>query len=163
MSPWSIEAGRGPACSYLPPSYDGLSPVPLVIVLHGGLANAWSMEEVTDMSDKADKEGFIAAYPNGTGLLKDRFFTWNVGFGFGYAWKNDVDDVGFTRELIQELEKEFEIDKKRVYVTGLSNGAMFSYLLGAELSDVIAAIAPVAGTIGGRANKNAPLIVIPRS
>ena len=124
---------------HIPPSYDGTRPVPLVIVLHGYTGNARGIESLTGFSAKADKEGFIAVYPEGVAQR------WNVGFGM---LKFDTDDVGFINELINRLEQKYKIDPKRIYVTGFSNGAMMSYLLGAELSDKIAAIAPVAGSIG---------------
>lgn len=59
-----------------------------------------------------------------------------------------VDDVGFVSDLIEDLAKNFPIDRKRVFATGISNGGMLSYRLACELSDKIAAIAPVAATGG---------------
>lgn len=59
---------------------------------------------------------------------------------------NQVDDVGFIRALIAELQKQYNIDTKRIYATGLSNGAILSYRLACEASDLFAAIGPVAGT-----------------
>ncbi len=116
---------------------------------------------MTGMNDTADMEGFIAAYPNGTGLLADRLLTWNVLFGFGYASRNNVDDVTFARTLIEELELDYAIDRNRIYATGISNGGMFTYLLGSRLSDVLAAIAPVAGSIGASPGAGADFITFP--
>ena len=124
---------------HVPSSYDGTKPVPLVIVLHGYTGNARGIESLTGFSAKADEEGFIVVYPEGVAQR------WNVGFG---RLKFDTDDVGFINELINRLEQKYVIDPNRIYVTGFSNGAMMAYLLGAELSDRIAAIAPVAGSIG---------------
>jgi polyhydroxybutyrate depolymerase len=134
---------------HVPPSYDGKSGMALVIVMHGGTGNAKSMAEVSGMSAKADKAGFIAVYPNGTGLISDeKILTWNAGNCCGYALENNVDDVNFIRDLIAGLEKELAIDAARVYATGISNGGMMSYRLACELSEKIAAIAPVAGAMG---------------
>ena len=132
---------------HLPPAYDGKKILPLVIVLHGGGGNAPGAVRMTGFSEKADKEGFVAVYPNGSGRLKDRLLTWNSGNCCGYALDRNVDDVGFIRVLIDELEKIRAIDPKRVYVTGMSNGGMMTYRLGCELSDKIAAIAPVSGAL----------------
>ncbi len=122
--------------------------VPLVIVLHGGGGNAKNAAHVTGFSQKANTEGFIVVYPNGTSLIgKSIFLTWNSGNCCGYAFENNVDDVGFIKTLIEKLEKQFPIDPKRIYVTGISNGAMMSYRIACELSDRIAAIAPVAGAL----------------
>lgn len=132
---------------HLPPAYDGRRALPLVIVLHGGGGNAEGAVRMTGFSKKADKEEFVVAYPNGTGRLKTRLLTWNSGNCCGYALDSDVDDVGFIRALIDELVKTRAIDSRRVYLTGMSNGGMMAYRLGCELSDKIAAIAPVAGAL----------------
>jgi polyhydroxybutyrate depolymerase len=146
---------------HLPPSYDGSHPFPLVLVLHGGTGNALQTEYMSGMSQTTDQGGFIAVYPNGTGLLGDRILTWNVGFGFAYALRNNVNDVGFLRQLIGTLGQEYSIDPKRVYCAGISNGAIMSYLLASEASDLIAAIGPVAGASAGRRSGGAPLLVFP--
>src|SRR5208282_2572641 len=132
---------------HLPPVYDGKRLLPLVIVLHGGGGNAPGAVRMTGFSEKADKGGFVVVYPNGSGRLKTRLLTWNSGNCCGYALDNNVDDVGFIRALIDELVKTRSIDPKRVYATGMSNGGMMTYRLGCELSDKIAAIAPVAGAL----------------
>lgn len=99
----------------------------------------------------ADREGFIVVAPNGTGRFRRELLrTWNVKFGFGYAQQNDVDDIGFVRALILQLEKDPAVDKSRVYLTGLSNGAILCNFAGAANSDLLAGIAPVVGTVGGR-------------
>ena len=131
---------------HIPPTYKGQSDLPLVIVLHGGGGNAQKAIEMTGMSDKADKEGFIVVYPNGTG--QQGRLTWNAGFCCSYAMDNNVDDVKFIRTLIESLQNEYKTDPKRVGVMGLSNGAMMAYRLGCELSDKIAAIAPISGSLG---------------
>jgi polyhydroxybutyrate depolymerase len=132
---------------HLPPAYDGKRLLPVVIVLHGGGGNAEGAVRMTGFSAKADREGFVVVYPNGTGRLKTRLLTWNSGNCCGWAMDKNVDDVGFIRALIDELVKTRAVDPKRVYVTGMSNGGMMTYRLGCELSDKIAAIAPVAGAL----------------
>ena len=93
----------------------------------------------------AEKQGIVVAYPNGTGRLG--FLTWNSGKCCGYAVKNEVDDVGFTRAMLANIKSDVVIDNKRVYATGISNGAMMAYRLACEMSEELAAIAPVAGTL----------------
>jgi polyhydroxybutyrate depolymerase len=136
---------------HLPPVIKEQKALPLVIVIHGATGNAISMALLSRMSPKADQEGFIVVYPNGTdGTNNDRFngsFYWNVGYCCGPAIRAGVNDVGFIWALIEKLEKSYKIDPKRIYVTGFSNGGMMSHLLGVELSDKLAAIAPVAGML----------------
>ena len=146
---------------HVPPAFDRSAALPLLIVLHGGVVNAFFTAYNTGMNAKADRERFIAVYPNGTGRLEDRILTWNVGFGFGYALRNNVDDVGFLRELIARTVREYGADPRRVYATGISNGGIMSYRLASEASDLVAAIAPVAGASAGRQRPGSPLVAFP--
>ncbi len=132
---------------HVPPGYDGKQPVPVVLALHGGGSNADQLARVCGLNEKADQAGFLVVYPNGTGRMV-RALTWNGGNCCAYAMWNKVDDVGFIRVLLDELAKVANVDAKRVYATGMSNGAIMTYRLAAELSDRIAAIAPVSGTMG---------------
>jgi polyhydroxybutyrate depolymerase len=117
-----------------------------VFIIHGGLGTAQGMIPITGFNTQSDKSGFIAVYPNGSGRLDDQFLTWNGGQCCGYAQQQNVDDVGFFRQLIKDLATIITVDPKRIYATGLSNGAIMSYRLACELADQIAAIAPVAST-----------------
>ncbi len=147
---------------HLPPAYDGKTPLPLVMVIHGGLGNANNIAETSGMSAKADREGFIAVYPNGSGRAEDRLLTWNGGYCCGYAMNNNIDDVGFLGALIEQLENTMPADPHRIYLTGFSNGAIMAYRLAAERSDLIAAMAPVSGAIGGQPSPGEPAWTIPR-
>ena len=146
---------------HIPPQYDDSKSFPLVIALHGGGGNSKNMMEKTGFNNLSDEKGFIVVYPDGVGRFKNRLLTWNAGYCCGYALDNNIDDVGFIRALIENLQENFNIDLKRIYITGHSNGGMMTYRLGAELSDIIAAIAPVAGTIGGKETENSSLYIIP--
>lgn len=127
--------------------------LPLVLVLHGGGGNAAVAEAMTGFTDKAEREGFIVAYPEGTGRLGRRLLTWNAGHCCGHAMARQVDDVGFIRALIDRLEADHPVDPRRIYATGMSNGGMMSHRLGIELSDRLAAIAPVVATLFGDERK----------
>jgi polyhydroxybutyrate depolymerase len=127
----------------------GSARVPLVIVLHGGGGNAVNAESMTGFTAKANAEKFIVVYPDGTGRRRDALLTWNAGHCCGYAMEKKVDDVGFIRALIDTLIARYPVDSKRVFVTGMSNGAMMTHRLGIELSDRVAAIAPVVGALFG--------------
>jgi len=148
---------------HIPPSYNKEQSVPLVIVLHGGGGNSKNIGKTIMMDELADEEGFIVVYPDGTGRLNNYLLTWNAGYCCGYSLENNIDDVGFIRKLIEKLQIEYNINSSRIYVTGMSNGGMIAYRLGSELSDIIAAIAPVCGSIGGKADENSSLWVIPDS
>jgi polyhydroxybutyrate depolymerase len=119
---------------------------PLVIALHGGGTNGKMMEHFSGLSETSERYGFVVVYPDGSGRLK-RFLTWNAGSCCGYAEKHAIDDVTFIRWLIAYMIEHYHIDSSRVYCTGISNGAMMAYRLAAEIPDLIAAIAPIAGTL----------------
>lgn len=87
------------------------------------------------------------AYPNGSSLLASNLLTWNAGHCCGYAMQNKIDDVGFIRNLIDQLARDYPIDPQQVFVTCMSNGGMMTHRLGIELGDKIAAIAPVVATL----------------
>jgi polyhydroxybutyrate depolymerase len=133
---------------YVPPSYDGKAPLPLVIVLHGGGGNATQVAANTRFNAEAAKSGFIVAYPDGTSAAGGESFNWNDGRpGGAYPGGDGVDDVAFVRRLLDKLEGELKIDPRRVYATGISNGGMMAYRLGCELADRLAAIGPVSATL----------------
>lgn len=126
----------------------------LVVMLHGGGGTGLQAERTYGWDDLADREGFLVAYPDGLG------HTWNAGGDCcGRAAREDVDDVGFLLALIGELVTAEHVDPARVYVTGMSNGAMMSYALACS-SDVAAAIAPVAGTMLADCRAPSPVSVL---
>ncbi len=132
---------------HVPVTYSKDKPTPVVLSFHGGGANAEQQMNQSLMNTTSDKEGFIVVYPEGTGkkALGKIFGTWNAGKCCGYAEENKIDDVDFVRQLITDLEKKFNIDSKRIYATGHSNGALMSYRLACDLADKIAAVAPNSG------------------
>jgi len=116
---------------HVPPGHS-TSPMPVVIAFHGFNETAANLEKVTGTSNFADDAGFIAVYPQGE---KNE---WHV-FGL-----NDV-DVIFVRAIVDYLEKNYSIDKNRIYAEGISNGAQMSYRLGCDASDIFAAYVMNAG------------------
>jgi len=120
-------------------------PLPLMLVFHGYSGTGEAMAIATGLNDLADAYGFLVVYPNGTGPVGAT--SWNAGGCCGYAESNNVDEAGFVREIISDVQTEARIDPKRVYATGFSNGAFLVYRLGCEMSDLLAAVAPVAGVL----------------
>jgi polyhydroxybutyrate depolymerase len=122
---------------YLPSTWRRGRPAPLVLVFHGGGGRASGIAPHTGFSRLAEREGFVVAYPQG---LNGR---WNDGRGYAATH----DDVGFVRALLDTLSRALAIDSRRVYATGISNGAMFAYRLACDLPGTFAAVAPVAGAM----------------
>lgn len=133
-------------CVHVPTKYDPKQPTPVVLALHGAMTNAPIMALSSGLSAKADEAGFIVVYPNGTGK-GEILLVWNSGGLRGPNAEKLPDDVRFVEAILIELPKLVNVDPKRVYATGMSNGGMMCYRLAAELSHRIAAIAPVSGTM----------------
>jgi polyhydroxybutyrate depolymerase len=151
---------------YVPSAYDGSAAYPVVLVFHGGGSNAEQWVRYSGMNETAEREQFIVVYPNGTGETVEGIgiFVWNGGPRQPYGTDPEiaeVDDVGFTRALLDDLATVVQVDPKRIYASGISNGGILAYRLASELSDRIAAIAPIAGPVGtATANPTRPVPVL---
>jgi len=132
---------------HVPPSCDGSSPVATILAFHGAGSNAQFMIEFCGLAEKADEAGFVVVFPNGTGRAEG-MYTWNAGHCCGHAERNQEDDVGFVRALLDELGRLVNVDPQRVYAAGMSNGGMMSYRLADEVADRFAAICSVGGPMG---------------
>lgn len=130
---------------HVPKNYDPSRPTPVVLALHGAAMNGSMMVWFSGLNETSEKSGFIVVYPSGVGI--GPFRTWNAGGFRGPAAEGKPDDVAFIARLLDDLAGVVNVDAKRVYGCGMSNGGMMCYRLAAELSDRIAAVAPVAGTI----------------
>lgn len=140
---------------YVPYAYDGTEDWPLVLSLHGYALDAPFQMAFSGMNEVADTAHFLVAYPQGTTFISTvpnippQGLGWSVGLPTDTAFisPGNVDDVDFLGQVIDSIQAEFQLAPRRVYATGFSNGAMMSNLLGLSLSDRIAAIAPVGGTL----------------
>lgn len=127
---------------YVPDSL-GEPPAALVVVLHGGGGSAERMEQYTGFNRVAQREGFVVVYPQGI----DK--SWNDGRDDPQieAQRKQIDDVGFIAALLDVVASQTNIDRQRVYLTGISNGAMMSYRLICERADLFAGVATVVGAM----------------
>ena len=128
---------------HLPTSYSSEKKLPLVLIFHGGGGTAKQMQGYMGMDAIADKENFICVYPQGINKQ------WNDGREFKESISAN-DDLRFITVLLDSLARQYAIDKRRIFSTGISNGAFFSICLADKLADRILAIAPVCGSIPER-------------
>lgn len=142
----------------LPTSYRPGTPIPLVLGFHGGLGGPRAFEIQSRFTACAEREGFAICYPAGTGL--GQALTWNAGTCCGYAQQRRIDDVGFVRRLLKEIQADYSIDSSKVYATGFSNGAMLTYRLACEAPELFAAVGVVSGSLPRGFRPRAPLPLI---
>lgn len=147
---------------HVPSSYKPNTAVPLVVALHGADMAPALMPILTRFNVLSDREGFIVVYPKGLGKR------WNSGLsaqGFP-GYDNPADDVGFVSEVIDDVEHAYNIDPRRVYVTGVSNGGMLTHMVARGLPQRVAAVAPVIGTmpetppVQGPSSQPMPILMI---
>ena len=125
---------------HIPTGYTGDKPLPLVIDFHALGGNGSGQKGLSHWDQKGDQEGFITAFPDSASNASNG---WNVGMCCQSAQSNKVDDVGFTRDMIEAIEGMACVDPKRIYVSGCSNGGGMSYKAACDLADIVAAAAPV--------------------
>lgn len=137
---------------HVPTGYHGQTPVPVVMMLHGGGGTSEAAVTETGWSAKADQAGFLVVFPDALPpdpAKRSNFGRnpqlWNDGSERFYAGQNRVDDVGFLNAVLDDLSVRFAVDTRRLFVTGFSNGASMAFRFGAAASTRVAAIAPVAG------------------
>ena len=143
---------------FVPPVPNGHAP--LLIALHGGGGAGLWFEKLTTrekFDELAERDQWIVAYPDGL------YHRWNDGRNDATSRSSAerVNDVLFISILLDHLEESYGIDRTRVFATGMSNGGMMTERLGCELSDRIAAIAPVAGSLPQNLAHTIPLRPIP--
>lgn len=125
---------------HVPPTARADVPAPLLIVLHGAGQDAPGIRRLASIEARTDPPGWIVVYPQGVGD------SWAIGTSTP-ADERGVDDVEFTRRMLDGIERHLNVDRERVFAAGLSNGSLMTHRLGCELSARIRAIVSVAGTM----------------
>ena len=127
---------------YIPSSYDPNSATPILFAFHGfGGYNQYFIN-TADFRSLADQFNFVVVYPQG--LVCGDGTTWNTHPPGGDN-KCSQDDIGFFGALLYQISGNYNIDSSKVFLTGYSNGADFSYSMACYQSTLVTAIAPVSG------------------
>ena len=125
---------------YIPAAFNGITPRPLLIDLHGYTSNAANEQLYSNFMPIADTANFLVVYPDGTTLNGQPY--WNAGIS-----NTGVNDIQFISDLIGVLENNYAIDHNRIYSCGMSNGGFMSHTLACALNNKITAIASVSGSM----------------
>lgn len=136
---------------HVPKNYLPSQATPMVLSLHGGGGDMkrQANDDIYHLISTSEQAGFIIVFPNGYSRFPGgKIATWNSGICCGQARDSQSDDVGFIKKIVAEMKTKANINSKRIYADGMSNGGMMSYRLACELTDTFAAIASVAGTDG---------------
>jgi len=147
--------GARPVTLHVPASYRCGTAAPLVIALHGFTNSGDSVDRYFAMTAESDKRGFLYAHPDGTKDNRGNSF-WNATDACCNFNSLPTDDSTYLSALITDIEAAYDVDPRRVYVMGHSNGGFMSYRMACEHSDQIAAIASLAGAMWSDTTKCNP-------
>lgn len=131
--------------SYLADLPQAVAGAPMILALHGGGGNPAQFARSSGLSPAANRAGFAVVYPAGTG--RTGLLTWNAGSCCGLAQRTAVDDLSYLDAVAADAVRRFGLNGDRLYVTGMSNGAMMAAAYAAERPGNVRAAAPVAGTL----------------
>lgn len=142
----TVDAGRGAVPLTVPAGYDASIPTPLIVSLHGYTGSGATHDRRWGISALADRYGFLTMAPDGErekGRDHNRF--WNASDACCDFELTNIDDSGYIRGLIEQVQARYNVDPQRIYVIGHSNGGFMSYRMAYEHSDILAAIVSLAG------------------
>lgn len=151
-----------PVDIHVPPQYDGSTPAPLVILLHGYTATGNLQESYLQLTPLADELGFLYLYPDGTVDPGGNHF-WNATDACCDFSDSGVDDVAYLTQVIDDTKARYNVDPKRVYLIGHSNGGFMAHRMACERASTIAAIVSLAGATfddEARCKPDAPVHVL---
>lgn len=139
-----LDLGRGPVLVRVPAGYDPEVPAPLVFLLHGYGGSGAGQEAYMQFAPLVDEYGFFYLHPDGT-INDESYRFWNATDVCCDFYNSEVDDSGYLRSFIDELTGLYNIDQRRIYFIGHSNGGFMSYRMACDHADTVAAIASLAG------------------
>jgi polyhydroxybutyrate depolymerase len=147
---------------FVPTSYTSSVPMPLVMLLHGIGTSSSQMESIIKLQPMTEERGFLYVHPDGTkDTAGDPF--WNATDGCCNAYDLPVDDSAYLDAVIDEVRASYNVDPKRIYLVGVSNGGFMAYRMACDHADKIAAIVSLAGATfldATRCRPSAPVSVL---
>ena len=153
--PTTADRTDRPAGVFVPSSYDGSVSVPLVVLLHGYTASGDMAESYLELQPLAERRGFLYVHPDGAKDKTGQLF-WNATDACCDMFSANVDSSAHLMTLIDNVRHTYNVDAKRIYVVGHSNGGFMAYRMACDHADRIAAIVSVAGATFADPNKCKP-------
>jgi polyhydroxybutyrate depolymerase len=130
----------------VPAGYDKSQAHPLILLLHGYAGNGKEIDDYMGFSALADAKQVLVAHPNGTYDDAGRRF-WNATDACCNYSNSYVDDVAFLNAVIDDIQKKYNVDARRVFVVGHSNGAFMAHRMACDSASRIAGIVALAGVV----------------
>jgi polyhydroxybutyrate depolymerase len=141
--------------SKAPSSYDGKTPLPLVILLHGYGASGLVQDLYFGLGELVDRFGFLYAYPDGTLDSSGKRF-WNATDACCDFGNSGIDDVAYVDAVISDMSTRYNVDRRRIFLVGHSNGGFMSHRFACDRASRVAAIVSLAGANYKDASKCQP-------
>ena len=144
-----------PYTMYVPTGYAAGTATPLVVMFHGYGASGGEEELLFQLRATADTDTFLYAYGNGTiDMTGSRF--WNATDGCCDYYDVPVDDVAYFDAIVADAKSTYNVDPKRIFVIGHSNGGFMSHRLACDRAGTVAAIVSLAGAVWNDPTKCSP-------
>jgi polyhydroxybutyrate depolymerase len=129
---------------FVPSSYDAATPMPLVVLLHGYTGTGDTQEGYFKFEPLAEARGFLYVHPDGTTDATGAQY-WNATDACCSFGTNTPDDSAYLTAILDQVSSEYNVDPKRIFLSGHSNGGFMSYRMACDHADRIAAVASLAG------------------
>ena len=140
---------------FVPTKYNSATPMPLVVMLHGYIATGALQEGYFKLQPLAEERGFLYVHPDGTQAVDGAHF-WNATDACCNFRASTVDDSAYLLSIIEQVQLKYNVDPKRIFLMGHSNGGFMSHRMACDHADKIAAIASLAGAMWNDVSKCSP-------
>lgn len=153
-APAATTADR-PYTVHVPPGYSADVPAPLLLILHGYLASGAIESFYLNLTPATDAAGMLTVAPDGTRNALGKQF-WNATDACCNGPGAQVDDSAYLAALIREVEADYNVDRRRIFLVGHSNGGFMAYRMACDHADVVTALVSLEGATYADPRKCSP-------